>query len=547
MAIVTDSLFDRQSLRIQEIINKSVTVFMAELDPVWRDIISTSQGVGNPNELGRDLKILKVFMGSFTGILEQGRTRLDADLYGDFTSGLGLLHTQGLLQTYPDPTTAPNSTPYRLAVSMRSMVANIMLTLGEKTAEATPALIGQIIAPKLLGFGRMMSHTIANYFYLSQNDDFRICGITEISGFTDVDGSGTSGWRFSFEPSNTATNRFARGMRVDIYDEASPAVDRLNDTVIGDSGQTITSRVQLLVESVDHLHNRVILVSETNPTTWVGAADTEAPADLDQVFYANSKIEGTTGTANAFTGIAGIRSWLKGGTNDPAETPSDPNANTTILLGTEADSTDFINVDLHPEFMSFEKAVNGVLTEHKLRQYLRRCHAAWKPMGHKLDCLIASDGVWLAYEAQKIGMQRLDRTGRTSSLQHEGSDEGFYFTFDGETYMGYTSGLVESQTLYGIKKGDNNWKRYVPPSPAGVQKNANTDSYVPFEFVAGAITGQGSNQLPIYLSDGGAVGLTPSLVTEGSQMPGRIRMQMIPENPSMMRLSGLTEDRVYAD
>ena len=188
-----------------------------------------------------------------------------------------------------------------------------------------------------------------------------------------------------------------------------------------------------------------------------------------------------------------------------------------------------------------------VLTEHKLRQYLRRCHAAWSGMGHYLDCLIASDGVWMAYESQKIGMQRLDRTGKLSSLQNEGSQEGVSYTFDGRSYMGYTSTLVESGTLYGIKKGGQNWKKYVPPSPAGVTKNAQTEQYVPFEFVAGAIPGTGSNQLPIYLSNASATGMTPSLVTEGSQMPGRVRMQVVPDVPNMMILDGLTEDRIYSD
>lgn len=547
MAIVVDSLFSRQSLRITEIINRSVTVFLAELDPIWRDLISTSQGVGNPNELGRDLKILKVFMGSFTGILEQGMTRADADLYGDATTAVGLqLHQQNIVQTYPDPTLAPNATPYRLAISMRSMVANIMLTLGEKTAEATPALIGQIIGPKLLGFGRMMAHTLANYFYLSQNSNYLLCTVTNLRDELGVAVSPLTGvevedgaYRFTFEPNNQSSNRFARGQRLDFYATASPPLNRKNDEQAADVNNTVDTRLECFVESVNHLHNVVTCVcpsATSNPNT--GGDWQVAPTDTDEVFYANSKI--FTGGTNAFTGIAGIRSWLKAGDGNPT-TDSDEN---TLLGLDEADATDRINVDEHPEFMSFRKSVGGVLTEHKLRQYLRRCHSAWMPIGHQLDCLIASDGVWLAYEAQKIGMERLDRTGRLSNMNNEGSAEGFTFTFDGYTYKGYVSTLVESQTVYGLKKSNNNWKRYVPPSPAGTQKNPQTESYVPFEFVAGAITGSGSNQLPMYkTASGGGIGL----VTEGSQLPGRLRMQLIPDVPNMMLLESVTEDRIYSD
>jgi hypothetical protein len=68
------------------------------------------------------------------------------------------------------------------------------------------------------------------------------------------------------------------------------------------------------------------------------------------------------------------------------------------------------------------------------------------------------------------------------------------------------------------------------------------DAFVPFEFVAGAITGSSTNQLPIYqtASTGGA-----SLVTQASQMPGRIRMQLVPDQVNGMKLTGITEDRIY--
>jgi hypothetical protein len=48
--------------------------------------------------------------------------------------------------------------------------------------------------------------------------------------------------------------------------------------------------------------------------------------------------------------------------------------------------------------------------------------------------------------------------------------------------------------------------------------------------------------LPIYqtASGGGA-----NLVTQASQMPGRIRMQLVPDQVNGMKLTGITEDRVY--
>jgi hypothetical protein len=149
--------------------------------------------------------------------------------------------------------------------------------------------------------------------------------------------------------------------------------------------------------------------------------------------------------------------------------------------------------------------------------------------------------VWSAYESQKIGQYRIDRTNRVASITNEGQADGFSFSFEGKTYKGHTSRFVEQGTLYGIKLGGKNWKKYVPPSPAGMSKMSQADAYVPFEFVAGAITGTSTNQLPVYTTPS----LGPTLVTQASQMPGRIRMQLVPDQVNGMKLTGITEDRVY--
>jgi hypothetical protein len=527
MPLTIGSLFDTHATRIQEVLNRSIEFMLADLSPVWRDVIRTSFGVGSASDLGRDLKVIKLFHGSFTGVLEQGAPRNDFDLYGDDTDQFGpKLHVQNLNQTYPDPREGPNPTTYRLSVAMRSMPANIMITLGEKSLEALPATVGQVLAPKMMGFARMMAHTLCNYFYLSQNDQYRICTISNISAFTESPpGSGV--YRFTFEPSNMATNRFARGQRIDIY---APTTNiRRNDTEAAAADQTVDTRIRLFVESVNALKNEITVIGLGDPATDWGAE----PIDDDFVTYGNSRV----GT-QAFTGIAGINSWLKAGTGNP----NDFEEGNTLLGLAESTLGERINVDLCPEFMSFLKAVNGVLTEHKLRQFLARIHAHLDPMGKFIDTLLAPDGVWLAYEAQKIGMFRIDRTDRLSSLRKEGSQKGFLMTFDGRDYMGHTDNIVEANTLYGIRRGGQNWKKYVPPSPRGTTSMAGVDAFVPFEFVAPALTGGQSNMLPIYSATGDI-----TLPTEGSQMPGRIRMQMIPDQVNMMKLTGLTEDRIYGD
>lgn len=548
----TGSIFDRQSPRIQEVLNKSLKVFLAGLDPVWRDAVVTSQGVGNSGDLGRDLKITKLFMGSLTGVIDPGRAYGDQDLYGDLTTPLSTsMHTQSASQAYPSPLEGPNATAFRLAIPMRSLVTNLMITLGEKQADATPALIDQVIAPKLTAFARNMAHTLCNYWYLSQNSSYKLCSPTNV-----VCTSATGSSKITFQPDNFACHRFSRGQRVDIVYVSTGARANENGgatTTVAVGAQTRSSRWNLVVESVDPLTNTVVLVVPLSSLFGAAGAGFRNSAGiavpsgsdsnlalllegaLTSVVYANTTMDTAGLGTNTFTGIAGINSWLKNG--------AEAGTNNTKLLGNEADGTDFIDVVTRPEFKSFKYDVaGGALTEYNMKRYLQRVHSAFEPAGNTIDTLIASEGVWSAYESQKIGQYRIDRTNKVASITNEGQQEGFTFSFEGHTYKGSTSRFVEGGTMYGIKLGGKNWKKYIPPSPAGLSKMSQADAYVPFEFVAGAITGTSTNQLPIYQT--GPTG-GPSFVTQASQMPGRIRMQLVPDQPNGMKLVNIAEDRLY--
>lgn len=523
----TGALFDKHSDRIEEVINKNIEVFLPSLDPIWRDTVVTSQGVGPADAIGRDMKILKTYMGSMTGVLEQGEPRGDISLYGDATgTTIGdRLYSQTLAQTWPDPLGGANASVYRLGIPMRSMMSNIMFTLGELQAEAMPAFIGEIVAPKLEGFAKNIAHTMCNYWYLNQNDSYALCQIS--SGTA----SGSGPYYYTFTPANNAVDRFYVGQRVDIWDNdsGSPDLDDSADGLKTSTNGTKAGRVEVYVDYVDELKNEVRLVAAT--AAFASAGGHVAPAADDWVLYAGSVNE----TSNTSTGIAGINSWLKSGAAGD---------NNKYLLGVESDNNNRIDVSAHPEFKSFTKSSVGTLTEHKLRGYLRRFHAAKNKYGQYIDCLVASDGVWLAYEATKIGREILDRTGRLSSISTEGSQDGFTFAFDGRSYTGYTSTYVEDGSVYGIRKGGQNWKRYVPPTPAGFTSFDRAESFIPFNFIASALTGTGSNKLPIY--DSSASG-NRSMVTEGVQMPGVLRMQLVPDQPAGMKLTGVTTEQEFSE
>lgn len=507
-SVTAGSLFGSQSLRIQEVLNKNIEVFLPALDPAWRDTTVTSQGVGQANLIGRDMKILKIYMGSMAGVFEMADSRNNFVLFGDNTISnvADKLQTQGLTQTWPDATEGAMARPYRLGIGMKAMVSNLLVTLGEMQAEATPAFIGEILAPKLEGHARLIAQTLCNYWYLNENTNFQLgtLGGTATTPTQTTDSTAVT-TTITFTPPELSIDRYAVGMRVDIY---SSGGTRLNQDAGG-------NRLNAIVSKVDEVGGTVnITVLNTTSITFTTASNI--------VYFANGR------NASQGFGIAGINSWIKNSGN---------------LLGNDYDSANAIDVAKHPEFKSYFKTSVGTLTEHKLRQYLRGFHRAKEKYGQSIDTLIASDGVWLNYEAQKIGQYMLDRTNRLSSLTNEGSQEGFKFSFDGRTYTGYTSNYIEDGTVYGIKKGGANWKKYVPPSPKGTQKFDKAEAFIPFEFVGPAL-GYSSIKVPITKV---ATGSGNSLLTEGAQMPGMLRMQLVPDQPAGLKLTGVTTDRQYGE
>jgi hypothetical protein len=504
--VTSGSLFGSQSLRIQEILNKNIEVFLPALDPAWRDTTVTSQGVGQANLIGRDMKILKIYMGAMAGVFEMADSRNNFVLFGDntITNVADKLQTQGLTQTWPDATEGAMARPYRLGIGMKAMVSNLLVTLGEMQAEATPAFIGEILAPKLEGHARLIAQTLCNYWYLSDNDSYKL-GVIGASATQATDATAVT-TTVTFTPPELSIDRYAVGMRIDIYNGNT----RLNQDGSGNRYNAIV--------------NRVDEVGGTVQFTVLGTTAVTFTTSTFVVYFANGKVSGASGGY----GIAGINSWLK---------------NTGNLLGNDADSANAIDVAKHPEFKSYFKTSVGTLTEHKLRQYLRGFHRAKEKYGQSIDCLIASDGVWLNYESQKIGQYMLDRTNRLSSLTNEGSQEGFKFSFDGRTYTGYTSNYIEDGTVYGIKKGGANWKKYVPPSPKGTQKFDKAEAFIPFEFVGPAL-GYSSIKVPITKVNSGSGN---SILTEGAQMPGMLRMQLVPDQAAGIKLTGVTTDRQYGE
>lgn len=531
MAAPVGTVLNTRSSEFEEVISRQIEFFMPTLDKVWEDTLNGLGQMASSDELGRDWVIVKHVKEGLSGVIEPGGPRGDFPIYGDKTgANLGnKLYFNGLQNTFPDPFDSPNAKAKRWAIPMRSMLGNLPFTLSEVRAEASSAFIGDILTPRFEGFARNMAMTLCNYFWINQADNYALSYI----------GGTTSGTHYALEDSNTtlkiylsesnmAIDRFAVGQRLQIYNAAGTT----QRTVTGSTTDSI-----FIVVAVDEQSCTLFLKEAKNlPLNSTNFASNIASGDI--IVFAKSK--GNSGTPYSsspyFTGIAGLNSWMKfgGGGDDD------------YLLGAERvpthsgfDST--LNVKEWTQHRSMLVDLQGEpLTEHLLRRVMRRWWLSKGKYGMSIDTFVASDGVFFAYEAQKIGRQFFDRTNKKADQTSEGGPGEFTFEIDGHRMTGITSTWVPAKTMYGLKR-KNNWKRYAPPDIKGTTNMAQMKQGIPWRFVGKALTGGQSNQLPVFATANGR-----TLVTEGVQMPGFLTMQMVPEQACGLKFTNVAEDRWFS-
>lgn len=534
MAITVGSMLDRQSQTIQELIGRTAVEIGINVSGFFDEFVLSDADVIGDNILGRDMVWKKKFYGSLAGVIEGGKKTSHFGLYGDITDAQGVKFArQTLTQAFPDATQSVHPIPYGLQGGLYSLTFNLMITLGTLQLQATPANIKEHVRPLFMGLAKNIGHFIDNAWNLDGSDQFALAGLGPNTG-TGAYTLQSSANTITFFPTNQITRRFEVGQEVDLF---------VSTTRVNEASNV---RIAVRVQSVDDWNNKVILVTDDvdvagSSFTWTNVFTTTTLGNgTCNVVAANTDDDG----AGAFEGIYGWRRWIVPGDDAQAVDHA-----SNVLLGSDAQGSlnnGKISVLQHPEFRSGKFTSIGDLDETTLLSILERAESALGRRGMMTDRLVAAEGIWLDVFDSLQPRSMFNRgNAEPGAIRQLGMKGPFEIVSSEHTYMGTTDRKLPDGEIVSLKTRGN-WSIVAPNDPQGTQRGAMDAhggrgfSKIPALFVVPALSGNSSIRALMYTSNG-------QQLTEGSQMPGYVRMNLIPKDqiPGFI-LTGVNSTRRYA-
>lgn len=522
MGQVIDSL----DAQIEEKLNRQLTVMYPEVSEFFRMMV-TSEGVARA-EFGSDWQVRKVLQSGITGVVQMDSTFVTEgsatnDLANDQFFQYG---TQGV---YPDPLENFNPRPFRMQIGLKGALFTLPFTFADMNLDALPTAIGKIWAERVRGLARQIARTrITSFFSMDAEGQLATSTVADISAvetYSDPDGS------ITLTTDEKVINRFERGMQVDLYTDNSGTPQTQINFLTADG------RIPCVVTAVNHFRNTVRIQyrrASGTPTitnglfqdNLAGSGGSGAFSDGDVVhifqrgFLADNSY--TSGDEDKFSGL---NTWLR----DPSAA-GDPGG---TLYG--------INLTNYPELTSLILD-NGAaaLTEQDLALMLTKFHSGRRQYGMSVDTGVTTPGVFNAFVANRIGRERIDRTNSMRKQTKLGDSQTMIVVVNGTEVEIMLDDNVQSGHLYFVKRADNNFKRYVPPMPAGGGGQPEGFQAEPglaeVEFI-GRLAGYHSARVP-YRDP------TTGRSTQMVEYPGHSRMEVVPDQFSGIKVTNLAEDEV---
>lgn len=482
-----------------------------ELDPFFFNAAVTSEGlVAAGKGLSRDWLIRKALNGQqAAGTVEMASNSV---VRGPVATELGSAryrHDRASQATYPSGFDGSFGRPYEMSVGLSGMRASLGLPIAEEDTNALPAVIGDLIGNLMEQWARHLAlYRVVAYYTNGKITDAEY--LTANESYSSPNGTVT------LTVSSKNINSFLTGMQVDIYEGANQRNLDVND-----------ARVPVYVDVVDHFNNTVVLrYSVASGDLAAGTGGMLQKEGLANTETMSIYLRGTYGDS-----FNGLDAFCKSTAITDTSHPNYYDA-----------SAGFFGADLdqYREHQSLVvDAKSSPLTESFVSNVLMKFQAGRAQFGMTIDTILMRPGALAAYHEARLPMQRTmsDRGSQTAmNATGSGIAGGFTMTFNGLTVNGALSNYLRSGDVFMPKIGDQNFKRYVPPTPSRFATALPPGMTAPKGLeldMMGRALGYASENVPVISADGEP--------TEATQMLARSRMTILPDQLSMAKILNVNE------
>ena len=422
---------------------------LPDIDPVYEGIIRTSQSVER-DKIGRGWKVKHRFRTSLSGQYE-GRN-IDANAAA--TSSAKQLFAYGTLAAFPKPENTPHRGSVVRTIGLNNHRGNFSLPTFVLKAGALSPIVARDIADDLSGLAELRAQMEAVSFYMNSTG---YLGVVSALSFAAAAHGHTVNTAARFAPTSSRIRWWQPGMLVNLFSNAAAA------SMINEDGGTNTTVIPTVVDSVDYVNGTVVIKhlldnGRLSGDTGVATHYETAVADGNYVFPAWGLEQLATSVESTIYRIGhnGLESWIKS---------SGQIMDATMQGRNDSSAATWDLVD-YPQFKSILSTISGPLTDTVLNENIGAFIEAY---GSDLDTIITTRKVIQKYlEAPTLGNSRMnyDRTGK--SLAMGGGWNKVTYEYEGRTFDIKISPYCQAQTMYIVKMGGGNIKRYVPPRASGI-------------------------------------------------------------------------------
>ena len=488
----TASTIATVSNKLREELSPTVRDLLPAMDPVFSKIKSSSIGVKRDDGIGRTFYIYHTLVTSLAGAFQ----------WKGSTGALGMTMVGGSgnpWQSYAGQTatafpgistmTMPGLTQTR--IQLVEGYGNIAFPHQLLTADQLSASVLKYVGKAMKLFAQNITLQKAISFYAT--DTYGSIGTVSS---TNVGGGNAY---VDIHLSAGRVNKFFPGQVVDMLDSTGAYASLLQTSTV----PSVVERVNYLSPSGSGNHYAIRLVPITDGTD-SGYASL-ASGDLIVPYSA-------VGYSTGYTGPSGLEDWID---NDDS---SGSEAGNTIMN---------VNLDNYPQLRSIEAAVSDSLTEALLDQYFGSfddAYAGWV----ELDTILTTGGVTreFVYQLEDTGV--FQRNGQKMKVNAGFSE--VQYSYNGRNMTWMISRFCPAGYLYGLKLGDNNITRYVPPRVPGTGSQSGFDGDIQWFSPLGGSSG-------IFKHAHNGDGAT----TEMIEAPMFLLEEYAPTWPQSIKLTGLTE------